>query len=150
MAADYVFVNGDVVTVNPNNEVAEAVAVEGGRILAVGTTAELTGLRGPRTRVVDLEGRSLLPGFIDSHLHMLLYGTNRLGVDCKNGVGSVKEMVDRLTERAAETPGASGSGAGATTTRSSPRGATRRETTSTGSPRITRSSRAAPVGTSRR
>src|SRR3712207_7194695 len=41
MAADYVFVNGEVVTVNPNDEVAEAVAVEGGRILAVGTTEEI-------------------------------------------------------------------------------------------------------------
>ena len=89
MAADYVFVNGEVVTVNPNDEVAEAVAVEGGRILAVGTMEEILGLRGPRTRVVDLDGSSLLPGFIDSHLHMLLYGTNRLGVDCKNGVGSI-------------------------------------------------------------
>jgi predicted amidohydrolase YtcJ len=104
MAADYVFVNGEVVTVNPNDEVAEAVAVEGGRILAVGTTEEILGLRGPRTRMVDLEGNSLLPGFIDAHLHMILYGTNRLGVDCKNGVGSVEEMVGRLAERAAEMP----------------------------------------------
>jgi predicted amidohydrolase YtcJ len=98
-------VNGEVVTLNPNDEVAEAVAVEGGRILAVGATEEILGLRGPRTRVVDLEGSSLLPGFIDAHLHMLLYGTNRLGVDCKNGVGSVEEMVDRLANRAAEMPG---------------------------------------------
>ncbi len=89
MAADYVFVNGEVVTVNPNDEVAEAVAVEGERILAVGTTEEILGLRDPRTRVVDLGGSSLLPGFIDSHLHMLLYGTNRLGVDCKNGLGII-------------------------------------------------------------
>ena len=98
MAADYVFVNGEVVTVNPNDEVAQAVAVEGGRIQAVGTTEEILGLRGPRTRVVDLEGSSLLPGFIDSHLHMLLYGTNRLGVDCKNGAGSIEEMLERLSK----------------------------------------------------
>ncbi len=105
MAADYVFVNGEVVTVNPNDEVAQAVAVEGGRIQAVGTTEEILSLRGPRTRVVDLEGSSLLPGFIDSHLHMLLYGTNRLGVDCKNGVGSIEEMVERLSKKVSETPG---------------------------------------------
>jgi len=104
MAADYVFVNGEVVTINPDDEVAEAVAVEEEKVLAVGTAEEILSLRGPQTRVVDLKGNSLLPGFIDSHLHMLLYGTNRLGVDCKNGVGSVGEIVDRLAEQASATP----------------------------------------------
>ena len=104
MAADYVFVNGEVVTVNSGDDVAEAVAVDGDAILAVGTTEEVLCLRGPGTRVVDLQGNSLLPGFVDSHLHMLLYGTNNLGVDCKNGVGSIGEIVDRLAEKAARTP----------------------------------------------
>lgn len=104
MTADYVFVNGEVVTVNPKDEVAEAVAVRGEEITAVGTTEEISRLAGPRTRIVDLRGDSLLPGFIDSHLHMLMYGTNRLGVDCKNGLGSVDEIVERLAEQAAETP----------------------------------------------
>lgn len=104
MAADYVFVNGEVVTVNPDDGVAEAVAVEGGKVLAVGTTEGILSLRGPHTRVVDLNGNSLLPGFIDSHLHMLLYGTNRLGVDCKNDVGRIDEIVDRLAEQASATP----------------------------------------------
>jgi predicted amidohydrolase YtcJ len=65
---------------------------------------EVSGLRGPETQVVDLRGNSLLPGFIDSHLHMLLYGTNQLGVDCKNGVQSIDEITARLAERARITP----------------------------------------------
>lgn len=105
MHADYVFANGEVVTVDPADEVAEAVAVKGNKILAVGKTEEVLELRGPETRVIDLVGNSLLPGFIDSHLHMLLYGTNQLGVDCKNGVRSIKDMTTRLAERARATPG---------------------------------------------
>lgn len=104
MHADYVFVNGEVVTVNPENEIAQAVAIRGNEICAVGTTEEISSLRGSETRVVDLRGNSLLPGFIDSHLHMLLYGTNQLGVDCKNGVRSIDEITARLAERARNTP----------------------------------------------
>ncbi len=104
MVADHLFVGGEVVTVNPNDDIVEAIAIGGGRILAVGSTEEILRLRGPGTRVVDLRGRSLLPGFIDSHLHMLMYGANKLGVDCKNGVGSVGEILEKLSLRAAETP----------------------------------------------
>ena len=104
MYADYVFVNGEVVTVNPENEVARAAAVRGSEICAVGATEEVLKLRGPETRVVDLRGNTLLPGFIDAHLHMLLYGTNQLGVDCKNGARSVDDIVARLAERARNTP----------------------------------------------
>jgi len=102
--ADYAFINGEVLTVNANDDVAQAVAVEGGEISAVGTTGEVLDLAGPETRVVDLRGNSLLPGFIDSHLHMLLYGTNQLGVDCKNGVGGIEGIKDRLAGRVRTTP----------------------------------------------
>jgi predicted amidohydrolase YtcJ len=104
MHADYIFFNGEVVTVDFEDKVQEAVAVRGNEVCAVGTSQEVLGLRGPGTRVVDLRGSSLLPGFVDSHLHMLLYGTNRLGVDCKNGVGNIGEMKGRLAEQAGKTP----------------------------------------------
>ena len=104
MHADCVFVNGEVVTVNPGNDVLEAAAVRGNEICAVGTTEEILKLQGPETRVVDLQGNSLLPGFIDSHLHMLMYGTDRLGVDCKNGVREMADITSRLASRAKETP----------------------------------------------
>lgn len=104
MSADRIFLNGEVVTVNARDEVLEAVAVDGTRILAVGSDDEILRLRTPETEVVDLRGRSLLPGFIDSHLHLLLHGTNYLGVDCKNGVSSLEDISERLAERARKTP----------------------------------------------
>src|SRR3712207_2618086 len=104
MHADCVFVNGEVVTVNPEDDVLEAAAVRGNEICAVGTTEEILKLQGPTTRVVDLRGNSLLPGFVDSHLHLLMYGTNRLGVDCKNGVREMADITSRLASRAKETP----------------------------------------------
>ncbi len=62
MYADKVFLNGQVVTVDGADRVAEAVAVAGNRIAAVGTAAEVRKLIGERTEVFDLSGKSLLPG----------------------------------------------------------------------------------------
>jgi predicted amidohydrolase YtcJ len=61
--------NGRVVTVDAGFTVAEALAVEGGRIIRVGRDSEILEMRGPSTRVVDLHGKSVLPGLIDSHSH---------------------------------------------------------------------------------
>ncbi len=91
-------------TVSPEDDVFEAVAVRGNKICGVGTTQEILRLQGPETWVVDLRGNSLLPGFIDSHLHMLMYGTDRLGVDCKSGVRQMADITSRLARRARETP----------------------------------------------
>ncbi|MFF2858249.1 amidohydrolase, partial [Peribacillus sp. NPDC058002] len=73
MKADIVFMNGEVITVNQKNEVAEALAIKGNRISAVGTNHEIKAFIGEETNVVDLQGKSLLPGFIDSHIHLILY-----------------------------------------------------------------------------
>ena len=64
---------------------AEAVAVRGGRIVVVGAGREMGVLIGPRTEVVDLRGRMLLPGFQDAHAHPLLGGTERLQCDLSGG-----------------------------------------------------------------
>jgi predicted amidohydrolase YtcJ len=71
LAADLLLVNGKIWTVNRAQPEAEALAVWHGRILAVGTTADLRRLAGPRTRVVDLRGHRVVPGFHDSHIHLL-------------------------------------------------------------------------------
>ena len=103
--ADTVFLNGQVVTVDTENRIMEAVAVKGNQILAVGTTEEIKRLIHADTKIVDLQGKSLLPGFIDSHLHITIYGTNKLGVDCKaRGIQSVSELLDILREQALKTP----------------------------------------------
>ena len=69
--ADLLLVNGKVVTLNAASTVAEAVAVRGDRIVAVGTSARLRSLAGPQTRVIDARGRTIVPGLIDSHVHAL-------------------------------------------------------------------------------
>jgi hypothetical protein len=68
--ADLVLVSGTVLTIDANDTVAEALAVRGGKIVAVGTTADIRRLAGERTTVIDLQGRTATPGLIDTHLHV--------------------------------------------------------------------------------
>lgn len=68
--AETLYRGGTVLTLDGKDRVAEAVAVRGGRVVAVGSDAELASLSGPATRVVELQGRALLPGFIDGHSHL--------------------------------------------------------------------------------
>ncbi|MDQ0338689.1 putative amidohydrolase YtcJ [Caldalkalibacillus uzonensis] len=105
MSADFVFINGQVITVDQRNTVVEAVAVKGNRILAAGSTANIKTFIGPHTEVIDLNGRSLLPGFIDAHLHLTLHGTNQLAVSCKDPhIESIGDLLTALKQKAAQTP----------------------------------------------
>lgn len=94
--ADLVLINGKIITVDPGDRVAEAVAVRGGRIVAVGTNAEVQALAGGRTQVVDLHGRTATPGLIDIHVHFTaaasLY-TVELGDPAITKIGDVLERV---------------------------------------------------------
>jgi predicted amidohydrolase YtcJ len=67
--ADLLLVNGKVITVNAKDSVAQAVAIAGGRIVAVGSTAEVSSRRGSATQVIELGGRAVTPGLIDTHVH---------------------------------------------------------------------------------
>src|SRR4051812_37473310 len=69
--ADLVLLNGKVWTVERARPEVEAVAVRNGRIVALGRSAAVKRLAGPKTRVVDLRGRRVVPGFYDSHVHLL-------------------------------------------------------------------------------
>jgi len=69
--ADTIFTNGKVVTVDKDFHIAEAVAVKGDRIVAVGSNADVEALAGEGTKRVDLQGKMMLPGLIDSHVHVL-------------------------------------------------------------------------------
>src|SRR4029077_2296520 len=66
-APDTVLVNGKIVTVDDRFTIAQALAIKGERILHGSTTAEVEALRGPHTRVIDLAGRTVIPGVIDNH-----------------------------------------------------------------------------------
>jgi predicted amidohydrolase YtcJ len=105
--ADLIFIGGRVHTVNATDDVVEALAVENGRILAVGGNADIRGLAGPGTRVVELRGRSLLPGFIDAHCHFASVGAAMAAIDCKaGGMQSIEALQKAVRERAArQAPG---------------------------------------------
>lgn len=106
--ADVVFTGGVVHTVDPTNQIAEAVAVSDGRILAVGSNAEVSATAGPGTRRVDLSGRSLLPGFIDAHQHFTGVGGAQYAIDCKAaGMDSVAAIAEAVRRRAEEQPAGS-------------------------------------------
>jgi predicted amidohydrolase YtcJ len=68
---DLVLVDGKIVTVDGESSIREALAIRDGRILAVGASSEILELAAPSTRVVDLDGRTVIPGLIDSHLHAI-------------------------------------------------------------------------------
>lgn len=97
---DFVYVNARVYTVDPAFSVAEAFAVEDGMFAAVGTDDEIRALAGDSTRVIDLGGRTILPGLIDAHGHMAGLGQMQLGVVDLGGTASFAEVVERVVERA--------------------------------------------------
>ena len=73
-APDFVLTNGKIITVDDRFTIAQAVAVLGERFIAVGSNQEIAGLAGPNTTVIDLEGRSVIPGLIDNHAHIMEEG----------------------------------------------------------------------------
>ena len=69
-AADLILTNGKIITVDPAFTIAQAIAIAGDRILAVGPDAAMAAMAGPATRVVDLKGKAVIPGITDGHAHM--------------------------------------------------------------------------------
>ena len=103
-AADSIFTNGKIVTVDEQFRIAEAVAVRGDRIVAVGTAAEIGALRGPNTETIDLGGRTVIPGLIDNHMHLLRAGLTWLEDVRLDGIESRAGALARLRARAAQIP----------------------------------------------
>lgn len=108
-AADAVYVNGAVVTMDAAGRVAEAVYVRDGRVRATGTSAAMRRLAGPSARIVDLGGKALLPGFYAAHDHFPAAGVVALfQVDLNSPpIGRMKtvdDVIQALRERAVQTP----------------------------------------------
>ncbi|MGO8951412.1 MAG: amidohydrolase [Ktedonobacterales bacterium] len=97
--------NGSFYTMNPSQPRADAVAVDrtSGRILAVGDDAEVRLLAGPLADSLNLQGHTVLPGFIDAHVHLVHYAQSRLDVNLR-GVESLEAAVELVRQRAARTP----------------------------------------------
>ncbi len=102
--ADTVLLHGRIITADAGDSVAQALAIDAGRITAVGSDAAIMPLVGPTTRVIDLKGRAATPGLIDTHAHILSTGLSELYEIKLAGVASVKAMVAAVRERAAITP----------------------------------------------
>jgi predicted amidohydrolase YtcJ len=82
--ADAIFVNGKLWTVDPAKPEAQALAIWHDRIIAIGSDAEVRAIAGPTTRVIDLRGRRVVPGFYDSHVHLLMSGMQLGQVELKD------------------------------------------------------------------
>jgi predicted amidohydrolase YtcJ len=103
ITADLVLTNCKIVTVDRDQPAAEAAAVWKGRIIAVGSSAQINTLTGPDTTVIDLKGKLLLPGFNDCHTHMQMGGFHLLGVDLKDAENE-EEFGKLLAAKSKEMP----------------------------------------------
>ncbi len=100
---ELILYNGSFWTVNPRQPRAQAVAISGGRFLAIGSNDEVLGLAGGSAKKIDLGGKTVLPGFIDAHSHPAEAGLSHLRmVDCD--LRSIADILKALRERASKTP----------------------------------------------
>ena len=104
-AADFLFVNGSVFTSDPARPWAAAVAVHGNRVAWVGADGDAAAWRGPATQVIDAGGRTVMPGFIDSHFH-LLWGALKLDGLQLDAVTDLDGLAATICDYAAQQPAA--------------------------------------------
>jgi len=99
--ADLVLTNGKIVTVDERFTIAQAIAVKGERIVAVGTNQDISRLAGPGTQRIDLRGRTVIPGLIDNHMHLLRAATTWQLELRFDGVYTRQQAIDMIRARAA-------------------------------------------------
>ena len=108
MVSDLVLVNGKIVTVDEKESVAQAVAVKFGKILAVGSNNKIEALTNKDTKVIDLKGRTVIPGLIESHCHPTGGALNHvipaINASYEVGVRSIADIQSRIAERVKTTP----------------------------------------------
>ncbi len=100
--AEVVFRNGNIYTVDPTCPRAEAVAISKGRFIYVGTNKSLKPYIGPKTKIVDLAGKTAVPGLTDSHYHLTGVGLREMTLNLE-GSSSLSEMLSRVSERVKQT-----------------------------------------------
>lgn len=93
--ADAIYIKGKVLTMNSTNEITEAVAVKDGKIIGVGKTDDIVKLSGEKTIVIDLQGKTMIPGLIDGHSHIMSGMSRNTTVNVESPpVGDVKSIAD--------------------------------------------------------
>jgi predicted amidohydrolase YtcJ len=97
-----ILLNGNIVTLDESRPSAQAIAVYGDRIVAVGESGETQLLAGPETSRIDLRGATVLPGFIDTHVHLIEYGLSLSQLDLRNvrGIEELKKLVSSKARQA--------------------------------------------------
>src|SRR5580704_17418396 len=104
MEPDLILHNGKITTLDPKKPEVESLAVEDGRVSKVGMNSEILATRGPKTRVVDVGGRRVIPGLNDSDLHLIGGGLN-YNLELRwDGVPSLADGLRMLREQATRTP----------------------------------------------
>lgn len=103
--ATTIFTNGSVITIDEDDRICDAVAVAGNNIVFVGSSSEALKLRSAHTDVIDLNGRTLIPGFIDAHCHATTYGVAQQQLPCSpRDVSSIDDLLKSISRRASITP----------------------------------------------
>jgi predicted amidohydrolase YtcJ len=107
-APDRIYVNGTVITMN-GAQIVQAVAVRGDRIVGAGSNADIRKMGGPRATVIDLKGKTMLPGFIDAHSHLTMAGDwalfmVNLSAPPLGKINNIDDLVAALHAKALETP----------------------------------------------
>src|SRR5690348_16521289 len=97
--ADLIIRDAHIVTVDPRFSTASAAAIQGGRFIAVGSDAAVLKTRGPNTRVIDLHGQTVLPGFNDTHVHLTAGKDLETQVDLTH-IRSIKDIQAAISARA--------------------------------------------------
>ena len=102
MQADIALINGNMITINPSKPQAQAVAIKDNKIIQMGTNREIKPLIKEKTKVIDLKGKTVLPGFIDTHIHVAGFGKALTEIGLR-GIQSIKEMQEKLKKRVEKT-----------------------------------------------
>jgi predicted amidohydrolase YtcJ len=98
---DLILIHGKILTVDAKDSIVEAVAIAKGKIVAVGSSAEIQRRAGPATGVVDLHGRTATPGLIDTHGHFAVGGVNEMFRVVLSDAQQVSDVLDKIREKAA-------------------------------------------------